>query len=174
MNTKQRHTVKLGLLLLALGFGQPAVAQGDTDLVAGFVWSENVGWINFLSTNDGVVLTMTHLEGFVWSENVGWVKLGAEGAGPYSNTNAGDWGVNRDPDGDLSGFAWSENVGWIHFAPSDGGVSIDPGTGVFSGFAWSENVGWIHFRHPGYGVAPVFFADGFESGNASAWSNLVP
>lgn len=40
-------------------------------------------------------------------------------------------------------------MGWINFAPSDGGVTIDPATGSFSGYAWAENVGWINFDGSG-------------------------
>jgi len=57
----------------------------------------------------------------------------------------------------VSGWAWSENIGWIRFNncdlsvdppvcdPTDYGVNVDLGTGVFSStsYAWSENIGWI-------------------------------
>jgi hypothetical protein len=50
-------------------------------------------------------------------------------------------------------------VGWINFAPTNGGVTIDPTTGSFDGYAWGENIGWIHFKNvsPAYNVVgPVF------------------
>jgi hypothetical protein len=54
--------------------------------------------------------------------------------------------VNRESGGELSGFAWSETAGWIKFAPTGGGVTINPVSGVFDGYAWGENIGWISFR----------------------------
>ena len=58
---------------------------------------------------------------------------------------------NIDP---VDKYAWGSNVGWINFAPTHGGVSIDPATGSFDGYAWGENIGWIHFKNtsPAYNV----------------------
>ena len=139
---------------VVVGLSRPATAQSNIDPAERFAWSENVGWINFRPTHVGATVHADHLAGFAWAENVGWIQLGADGGGPYANTGAGDWGVNRDGAGNLSGFTWSENVGWINFGPSHGGVSLDAATGAFDGFAWSPNVDWIHFRSadPSYGV----------------------
>jgi hypothetical protein len=66
---------------------------------------------------------------------------------------------NRDDSGNLSGYAWGTNLGWIKFAPTNGGVTIDPITGSFDGYAWGENIGRIHFKNasPAYNVvSPVF------------------
>lgn len=146
-----------------------ANAASNIDPEQSFAWSETSGWLNFLAnTNIGVEVTGTHLKGFIWAENIGWIKLGADNSGPYSNTNATDWGVNRAGNGQLSGFAWSENVGWINFG-SD--LAIVRADGEFDGYAWSENVGWIHLRNtnPAYGVrallealAEEIFSDQFE------------
>ncbi|KKN97178.1 hypothetical protein LCGC14_0161550 [marine sediment metagenome] len=74
--------------------------------------------------------------------------------------------VEADLNDNVSGFAWSENIGWISFNcfndydgdgileshcadagyPSDYGVNVDLGTGLFSGYAWSEHIGWITFN----------------------------
>ena len=77
---------------------------------------------------------------------MGWLKLGSDGGGPYLNTAAANWGVNRDKEGNLWGYAWSEGWGWVRFNPPYGGVSVHPVTGAFSGYAWAENYGWISFR----------------------------
>ncbi len=74
---------------------------------------------------DGVFITQTHLAGFVWGENIGWINLG-DGNGPYANDveDSSTFGVNLDlGTGLLSGFAWAENVGWINF---DGWAMADP------------------------------------------------
>lgn len=143
------------LLLIALLLPASATANpSNIDADQAFVWSETAGWLHFHATHGSVEVLATHLRGFAWSENLGWIKLGATGAGPYANTSATDWGVNRAADGSLSGYAWSETAGWINFDSTDGQVTIDPTTKRFDGFAWAGNVGWIHFRNDavGYGL----------------------
>ena len=114
-----------------------------------WAWGTNIGWINFNPGDGGVTVYEDHLEGYAWGENVGWIRLGTNSGGgthTYLNTTAENYGVNRDLLGNLSGYAWGTNTGWINFNPADGGVRIDPQSGVFEGFAWGENIGWIHFR----------------------------
>ena len=41
----------------------------------GYAWGENVGWINFGSTDGDVDVTATALDGYAWGENVGWISL---------------------------------------------------------------------------------------------------
>ena len=152
----RRIVLILGLLLSSVAVGD----EGVIDTTEKWAWSENARWLNFRPTHGGVTVHDTHLSGYAWSESLGWIKLGADedtapgAGGPYFNTSATDWGVNRDGSGGLEGFAWSENAGWINFDPSHGQVTIDTGTGHLDGFAWSETVGWIHFRNSGvpYGV----------------------
>ncbi len=104
-----------------------------------YAYGENIGWINFASSQDAAVTVGNDaVTGYIWCENIGWINLS---------------GVTNDGAGNLSGRAWGENVGWISFSCSntsscstaDYGVKIDPVTGVFSGKAWGENVGWISF-----------------------------
>jgi hypothetical protein len=154
----------LAVLLSQLTLLIPARAASNIDPEVRFAWSENAGWLNFLPVAArGVEVSDTYLSGFVWAENIGWIKLGADGGGPYVNTGAGNWGVNRGADGALSGFGWSENAGWINFSQ----ITIDAGSGVFDGYAWSENIGWVHLSHsnPFYGVTYIpdtIFRDQFE------------
>lgn len=116
-------------------------------------WFENAGWLDLRGDEtSGVVVGENVLSGFAWSENVGWINFGdgspANGV-YYSNTVAGDFGVNRDSFGNLSGYAWGENIGWIAMDTlSSGGarVSIESATGRFAGYAWSENIGWLNFE----------------------------
>ena len=104
-----------------------------------------------------------HLEGTIWAENIGWIRLGTQTGGSphtYANTDAINYVVNRNQSGSLSGCAWDANVGWINFAPTGGGVTIDPQTGAFAGYAWGENVGWISLKGgsgaTAYGVVTDF------------------
>jgi len=117
---------------------------GNINPVSKWAWGTNIGWINFRPSDGGVTVYEDHLEGYAWAENVGWIRLGSyDGGGSYTyaNTSKDDYGVNRDPSGNLSGYAWGTNVGWINFNPTHGGVGIDPISGSFTGHAWGENVG---------------------------------
>ena len=144
--------IKLGLvlmLLICLSLLQPARALADyISNSYRYAWSENGGWVNLLPAHGGGTVHETHLSGFAWGENIGWIKFGADGGGPYGNTSAADWGVNRDGSGNLSGYAWSENGGWINFNPTHGWVIYDKLLSALSGYAWSENMGWILFIGP--------------------------
>lgn len=135
------------LLVAALAGAVPGSAMAGTISASEKnAWSENAGWINFRPQYGGVSVYFNYLSGYAWHENLGWLKLGSDAGGPYSNSTATDWGVNRDEAGNLSGYAWCEGCGWVKFNPVGGGVKIDPATGAFSGMAWGENVGWISFR----------------------------
>ena len=138
----------LGLTVALLAVGA-ALAAGNIDPTDRWAWGTNVGWINFNQTNGGVTVYDDHLEGYAWGENVGWIRLGTCTTGAngctHANTSKTNYGVNRIGN-QLSGYAWGANVGWINFAPTNGGVTVDPGTGWFDGYAWGENIGWIHFR----------------------------
>ena len=158
-----RRALFAALTLTLLGMHQLISAAG-IDPMAKWAWSTNAGWINFTPTVSGnVAVYGDHLEGFVWAENVGWIRLGTHTGGSphsYANTAANNYGVNRDHSGKLSGYGWGTNVGWVNFAPTGGGVTIDPQTGAFAGYAWGENMGWISLKGgsgaTAYGVVTDF------------------
>lgn len=83
------------------------------DKVTGWVWGENIGWINLHCENNGTCGDVSfgvvndgdgNLSGYAWAENVGWINFNPTGGG-----------VTIDSDGYLDGWAWGENIGWIHF-----------------------------------------------------------
>lgn len=164
--------MKITLFLLALGAS--AFAQSTIAPAQPFAWGVNVGWLNARpSVADGVRTGDTVCSGFVWAANVGWIKLG--GGTPangrqYSNTTAGDWGVNVQPDGALRGFAWGANIGWVNFEAT-GNPRIDLATGAFAGYAWSTNVGWLNLGdanfHPTTTTLAITDTDG--DGISDAW-----
>ncbi|MCK4998984.1 MAG: hypothetical protein KAS23_05595, partial [Anaerohalosphaera sp.] len=87
--------------------------------LTGFVWGENIGWINLscdtTSSCDNVIFGVRNdgngnLSGFAWAENAGWINFD-----PTVPRDSTDYGVNIDDDGKFSGWAWGENIGWIHF-----------------------------------------------------------
>lgn len=156
MTTSCREVLRgLTTVIIALGiclWAGAALGQ-QIDATHKYAWSENAGWQNWRATHGQATVHSDHLTGFVWAENIGWIKLGADAGGPYANTAANNWGVNRNGAGNLSGYAWSETSGWINFNPTHGGgVSIDPATGDFSGYAWGENIGWTRLAGATYGV----------------------
>ncbi|MCX6713319.1 MAG: carboxypeptidase-like regulatory domain-containing protein [Candidatus Vogelbacteria bacterium] len=116
--------------------------EGTIDASNKHAWSENVGWVDFGTTEGNVHVTDSVLTGYAWGENVGWISLNCS-----NDTSCGtvDYKVVNDSNGNLSGQAWSENVGWIIFNPSGGGVSINS-AGEFQGTAWGETTGWIVFN----------------------------
>jgi hypothetical protein len=158
------HGVLFATVLLALLGVCQIVSAAGIDSAAKWAWSANAGWINFNPNAGGnAAVYGDHLEGYIWAENVGWIRLGTHTGGSphtYANTAANNYGVNRDQSGILSGYGWGANVGWINFAPTGGGVTIDPHTGIFAGYAWGENLGWISLKGgsgtTAYGVVTDF------------------
>ena len=150
MMTHFRYRMLIGVIVLCL-VGVAYAATGNIDPTNKWAWGTNIGWINFRPEHGGVTVYEDHLEGYAWGENVGWIRLGSHSGGSYTyaNTTKDNYGVNRDPSGNLSGYAWGTNVGWINFNPAHGGVCINPITGSFTGYAWGENVGWISFKNTG-------------------------
>jgi|GEM_PF-2305682 len=160
MKTKRFSLKKLRvtcLILFCLSALHSAMAdEGNISPGDKYGWSESTGWVNFRPTHGGVTVHDTFLSGYAWSGNIGWIKLGNGNAGPYLNSDARNWGVNKDSSGNLSGCAWSEAAGWINFDPSHSRVTIDS-EGSFDGYAWSQNAGWIHFgnRASAYSVRKI-------------------
>jgi hypothetical protein len=158
-----RGVLFAAVFLALLGMYQTGSAAG-IDSEDKWAWSANAGWINFNPIVGGdAAVYIDHLEGYIWAENVGWIRLGTHTGGSphkYGNTDANNYGINRDSSGSLLGYAWGANVGWINFAPTGGGVTIDPQTGAFTGYAWGENVGWISLKGgsgaTAYGVVTDF------------------
>ncbi len=119
-----------------------STTDGIIDSTDKYAWSENIGWINFGTTEGNVHITDSALTGYVWSENAGWISLNCSNDNSCATV---DHKVANDGAGNLSGYAWNENTGWINFNPTGGGVSINS-SGEFLGYAWGENIGWIVFN----------------------------
>jgi len=94
-------------------------AQVSSQRITGFIWAENLGWINlscetthscgtvdFGVVNDG----QGNLSGYGWGENIGWVNFS-----PRVPDDLTSYGTTLDIEGRFSGWAWGENVGWIQF-----------------------------------------------------------
>ena len=146
------------LVMIFLGFGLAAIivnfdfrkdgsmveAVGNNN-IAGYAWSDGIGWISFNCSNDN---------------SCGIVDYGVN-VDPVT--------------GNFSGYAWSENVGWISFNRSDAGDPPadpyqDPAetiianyssiTGKISGWAKILSLGddgWINFNQPNAAGLPLGF-----------------
>ena len=163
------------LLLAAVLIGvAPSLSAADyISTTDKYAWTENAGWTNFRPLYGGVTVNPNYLRGYAWHQNLGWLKLGANGSGPYLNTTATNWGVNRDIAGNLSGYAWSEGWGWGKFNPTSGGVKIDPTSTVFNGSAWAENFGWVSFQNSTGAPVPYRVALASTNSNISTTAKLA-
>ncbi len=102
--------------------------------------------------SQGALINPNILSGFVWQENTGFINLGdgtpANGTA-YANLTGTDFGVNILNDNRLAGLAWGENVGWINFGPHATLPALqqarfDPSSNRLRGYAWGENIGWVN------------------------------
>lgn len=95
--------------------GIRVVRAGNSQNIAGWVWSETVGWISFNSNG--------------CDANADGKSEGSPDGCPPAGSTTADYGVNiEQSNGRLSGQGWSENVGWLSFNRGETGVppSDDP------------------------------------------------
>lgn len=124
--------------------------------VAGYAWSDTVGWIDLAPAGSGVTKNDDDgtLAGYAWSDNIGWIKFGglsgfpSGGNAQVSGNNVTGWA--RACAGTLSGDCNSMTSradgwdGWISLGGANYGATYS--NGGFSGHAWgSDVVGWIDF-----------------------------
>jgi hypothetical protein len=145
-----RDWIGVGLVIWALFCTISAFAsEGNIDSTDKYAWSENAGWRNWRPTHAGGYVNKNYLEGYIWCENVGWVRLGTGSGGvsgdppQYANTNASNYGVNNDGNGNLSGSACTENAGWTNFNHTHSHVTVYTSTGEFDDYVLRD----FRFRH---------------------------
>lgn len=149
---KNNRLLLVGLFVFLFPWAS-AFATG-IDTTNSYAWGENVGWLNFGTSQGNVDVGTSALTGYAWGENVGWVSLNCLNT---SSCVTVSYSVANDGAGNLSGYAWGENIGWLSFSCSNTsscgtgggkatyGVTVDT-SGNFSGFAYGENVGWVSFN----------------------------
>lgn len=103
-------------------FNSNAVVDPQTGAVSGFVWSEDLGWIDFGNSGEAnsvmVDLDSGLISGLAYVLNTG-------GQIDFSNYNSNV--VWNSESGNLSGYGWSEDLGWIDFS---GALLTLPETGM--------------------------------------------
>lgn len=92
-------------------YNSNAVVDPETGAVSGYVWSEDLGWIDFLNNGEtdsvNVDLDNGSVSGLAYALNTG-------GQVDFTNYNSN---VTWDSEsGTLSGYGWSEDLGWIDFS----------------------------------------------------------
>ncbi len=103
--------------------------NGTINSVNKYAWSNQVGWINFKTTNGDIKISDSGITGYAWNSNYGWINMA-----PTSS------GVKVAASGSLSGYAWGTNIGWVNFS----GVSINS-SGKFVGSASGKIIGTLTF-----------------------------
>jgi hypothetical protein len=137
------------------------------DLLSGYAWSDNIGWISFNCTNNnscgtsnyGVNISDGNFSGYAWSDNIGWISFNATDVSGCPSGSCPP-AINLLT-GRVSGWAraLSYGGGWDGFIKLSG-VSSDgsPYRVTFSGknasgYSWgSDVVGWISWSGIDYGV----------------------
>lgn len=89
---------------------QPSVVVDSVTGVSGYVWGNELGWINMNPTGAGVRFSNTTtglLEGKAWSQVSGWINFAATGQSVTINPTTGEF----------IGWAWTGGPfgGWIKF-----------------------------------------------------------
>ncbi|MDO8462978.1 MAG: hypothetical protein Q7S96_01745 [bacterium] len=176
----RRFPILLLFALVAAGTlaGGRIVFAGNISSTNKYAWSENVGWLNFGTSEGNVTVADTALTGYAWGENVGWISLNCSNTSSCATV---DYKVANNGSGTLTGHAWGENVGWIVFNPTGGGITINS-SGDFAGYAWGENVGWIVFNCSttsscatvSYKVATTWTASSASGSPPSAGGDTTP
>jgi len=92
-------------------FNSNAVVDPETGVVSGYVWSEDLGWIDF-SNNGGADSVRVNLE----NGSVTGLAYVINTSGHVDFTNFNSNVVWNSESGTFSGYGWSEDVGWIDFA----------------------------------------------------------
>jgi hypothetical protein len=64
---------------------------------------------------------------------------------PTINSNTPGAQAVAITDTELTGHIWGDSIGWVNLAPTGGGVTINPTTGVLSGKAFANVGSWINF-----------------------------
>ncbi len=157
------------ILIIFLGlisvFG--VIRANSNDLLSGYAWSENVGWVSFNCTDEGTCSSSDYgvdfseadgdMSGYAWSENVGWITFNRGDAGnppaaPFNDGSESDPIAQVDLDTyELSGWcrALSYGDGWdgwvsLSTTTSDYGIAKSSENQEFEGYAWGDEViGWL-------------------------------
>ena len=140
----------------------PTTHAAVKNVVTGYAWSSNIGWIQFNprgNTTDDVTISTTTVtlttgdfSGYAWSSNIGWIKFGGLSNFPTTNPQYGDAKVNL-VNGEVTGWARacagtlpgdctnmnSRTDGWDGWIELSGTSHTSPdSTGYYDSENWSQ------------------------------------
>lgn len=179
-------TLATAIIAMVYTVNSPYAYSQSSGAIAGWAWSDNIGWISLNCSNTsscgtsnyGLTLNADNtVAGYGWSEHIGWVKFG--GLSGFPDATAGN---ARVVNGVLTGWAkalageggaqyitpppaevpsgWD---GWIKLASTPTfKVDISAGNDL-TGWAWGGTViGWLQFQDFASSCfqTPTYFCDG--------------
>jgi hypothetical protein len=145
----------------AVSYGLTIPASGE---VSGYVWSENLGYIDFNPQahcgSAYMAASCLDPDGTTGGVNrfgndlIGWARF-VEIAKASATNNSGGWS------------------GWIKMNGSNYGVILDDDNRQMSGYAWSDELGYINFKGTNYGAGyiPQVCVPNYTSYNCSLSSD---
>lgn len=171
------YVINTGYLISFDGYNSNAKVDTNTGAFSGFVWSENLGWIDFGDREVFIRIPYDSRREEIEGEAT---VLNTSNKIYFSSSEYNAKVVISMPDGDndkkrmILGYAWSEDLGWIKFTPEDGqttGVFVKYPSGSLEGSAYVISTGHKIIFDDYNSNAKVDIATGVFSGYA--WSENV-
>jgi hypothetical protein len=164
-------SISISVIAVVYEFNQDIkiVRAGAGDIISGYAWSSNIGWISFNCDNApstcgsvdyGVNIDSTtgNFSGYAWSSNVGWIDFAPAGPYPKVPSNQANYSTTTRA---LTGWAKILTLGadgWLKF--DNAAVGAD---GLFTGWMWNANdtgsgIGWVSLNslNSGAGLGSVY------------------
>ena len=147
--------------------------NNSTRLMAGYAWSDDMGWVDFGSGVDNPLGPVAadlsgHLSGKAKALSGGYIDFNAD----PTHANVVITG------GNFSGYAWSDDVGWINFT-GVAAAEYNSGPTGFSGAPVSPSqIDWSWTNSGSYDSLQVLDGSGNPispvlAGNAVSWSEMA-
>lgn len=146
------------LVALAATVSPQYSGAGTAGPIAGWAWSDTIGWIDLNCSNDSTCGTSNYglavdesdvISGYAWSDNVGWISANASDlsgcpeapcTARMSGSAMAGW-LRALSANDSQAGGWD---GFISLSGSNPAYGPTLSGGIFSGFAWGDtNVGWV-------------------------------
>ena len=96
-----KSKILLVFLTLALAFLPFGVLASTIDSTNAYAWGENIGWVNFGTSQGAVSISNADMRGYAWGENIGWIS--------FSDTSPVAYQLQTSDDDADGVFAGSDN-----------------------------------------------------------------
>ncbi len=173
----------VSIIILVGVINIPTTHAAVKNVVTGYAWSSNIGWIQFNprgNTTDDVTISTTTLtptigdfSGYAWSSNIGWIKFGGLSGFPSSGFISENAKVNLTT-GVVTGWARACS-GTLNASPNQNlpgdCSSINPRTDGWDG--WIELSGENHASGDSSGNGGVYYDNTNGKFKGYAWGGEV-